>query len=163
MKKPETFFDDSEHEYQVAGWLGTIAVMAIMASRPEPRREIKGYDLHLLNFCRDIAEGEDIKRRVSSWVDNKAENEDRIGALVDTRIMGGNSLDIFFTDAYDIYANEDWREYMLKETSFGRLYPTVQELADFYAPRDIPIGLSHNIVARQRDIAFYAGLYDDGF
>lgn len=163
MKKPETLFADTEHEYQVAGWLGTISIMVVMASNPEPRREINGYDRYLLDFCRDLANGDDMKRAIDSWVGDKADNEDRIGALSEAQIMGGNSLDIYFSDAFDIYANEEWREYMVKETSFGRLYPTVQELAEFYAPRDIPFGLSHTIVTKQRDISFYTGLYDNGF
>ena len=27
MTSPETIFEDREHEYRIAGWLGTIAVM----------------------------------------------------------------------------------------------------------------------------------------
>lgn len=163
MKSPENLFVDSEHEYQVAGWLGTIAIMSILATGPRPRRILKGHDEFLFDFCKNIAGGENIHQKIGHWVANKDKNEERIGALNQACIMSGNSLDEDFEFAYDIFADEEWHDLIVKETSFGRLYPIVQELVEYYAPSNIPVGLPHSIVTKQRDISFYVGHYDSGF
>lgn len=163
MKSPESLFVDAEHEYQVAGWLGTVAIMSIIATGPKPRRILTGHDEFLFDFCRVIANKENIRQKVGNWVANKGKNEERIGALNQACIMAGNSLDEDFEFAYEIFSDEEWHELAIKETSFGRLYPTVQELVEYYTPTNIPIGLPHTILTKQRDISFYVGHYDSGF
>lgn len=163
MKSPESIFVDTEHEYQVAGWLGTIAIMSIIATGPKPRRILSGHDEIVFDFCGNVANRENIGQRVAHWVANKAENEERVGVLNQASIMAGNSLDMDFEFAYDIFSDEEWHDLIVKETSFGRLYPTVQELVEYYTPTSVPFGLPYSVVTKQRDISFYVGHYDSGF
>lgn len=163
MKSPESMFVDKAHEYEVAGWLGTIAIMSIIAVGPQPRRILKGHDEFIFRLCEDIAEKENLGKKIGHWVANKEKNEERIHAFNQAKIMGGNTIDGDFEFAYDIFSDEEWYDLVVKESDFGRLYPTVQELVEFYTPTTVPIGLPHTIVEKQRDIAFYVGHYDSGF
>lgn len=156
-------FVDKEHEYEVAGWLGTISIMAAIAIGPQPRRILKGHDAYIFDLCKDIAEKENLCQKIGRWVADKANNEDRIHAFTQANITDGNGFKGDFEFAYDIFSDDEWFDLVVKESNFGRLYPTIEGLVEYYTPTNVPIGLAYTVVEKQRDIAFYAGHYDPGF
>lgn len=166
MRAKESLFDGHEHEYAVAGWLGTIAVMESMGGVVLSHKcMLSGHSKHLYQTCKVITKRQEpLTDRIRKWLEQKAKNEDRVGALNRAGILTNNRFDPDFREAYEMFDNPLWRDYVEVETDFGRLADLIYEASSYFSedPESLLLqaDLADTIQNVRRDIDFHVGMYD---
>lgn len=176
MNRRETVFRNYEHEYAVAGWLGTIGVMQCIGTTELDRvKQFAGADEYIMNVCTLIAKQEaSLTENIDAWLHERDEAEECLAVLTKLGIVSGDALSVNFSDAYDIHENPDFRSWLESTTDFHRLSPCIDDLVSYYASRTIdglntaktthrkdePYYLEGIMPQVIRDTNFYVGLYD---
>lgn len=161
-------FDDHEHEYKIAGWLGTIQVMKkIEAMNIKRLQSTKSLNRHVLRLCSAIESNPDsVPDTIRNWIRHRTKYDERLSEIQKLGVVTREpQLDQNFATAYDIYSGAGWQTKPTTTTQFGRLLPITSELVDHHTiltEQQLHGGadLADAINLARKDIEFYVGHYD---